>query len=135
MTGILETGMGEGGFYITKKGYKEQFLKKLNFKDLYPGTLNLRLVNEKEIKKRKLLESKKYPGIEIDGWKDEQRTYGAVTCYKARINNSIEGAVLIIQRTSHTQDILEIIAPIYLRKELKLQDGDDVKIEVFFNSN
>ena len=32
MKGALETGLCEGGYYISKKGYMEQFQKKLNWK-------------------------------------------------------------------------------------------------------
>ena len=32
MTGKLETGLGEGGYYISKEGYMEQFNQLLNWK-------------------------------------------------------------------------------------------------------
>ena len=31
MSGTLETGLGEGGYYISKKGYMTQFKKKLGW--------------------------------------------------------------------------------------------------------
>ena len=42
MVGTLETGLGEGGYYISKEGYMEQFNDKLSWKP-YKGTFNLRL--------------------------------------------------------------------------------------------
>ena len=45
MNGALETGLGEGGYYISKKGYMTQFEKKLGWKP-FEGTFNLRLKEE-----------------------------------------------------------------------------------------
>ena len=133
--GILETGMGEGKFYVNIPGYNNQFKDCLNFKDIFPGTLNLRLVEDKSIENRKTLRSEKYPSIKIEGWENSERTYGDVTCYKALINDKVEGAAIIIDRTSHPNEILEIISPSELRKELNLNDGDEIKVTIFFNEN
>ena len=133
--GILETGMGEGKFYIQIPEYNRQFKEKLNFKEIFPGTLNLRLIDEKSIDNRKILRAEKYPSIKIEGWKNIDRTYGDVTCYKALVNDKIESAVLIIDRTSHPNEILEIISPVELREELNLNDGDEIIVKIIFNDN
>ena len=133
--GILETGMGEGKFYVNIPGYNNQFKNCLKFKAIFPGTLNLRLIEEKSIENRKILRSKKYPSIKIEGWVNSERTYGDVTCYKALINDKVKAAVLIIDRTSHPNEILEVISPTELRKELNLHDGDEVEVTIFFNND
>lgn len=44
-TGRVFSGVGEGSFYVSL--YSKKFLEKLGFRP-YPGTLNLRLVNDVE---------------------------------------------------------------------------------------
>ncbi len=133
--GILETGMGEGKYYVTLSGYESQFKKKLNFPKIHPGTLNLRLTEKKFIDRRRILNINKFPGILIEGWSDNERSFGDVLCYKAKINGSIEGAVLNIKRTSHPDEILEIISPEHLREKMHINDGDEVKVTIYFNKD
>ena len=127
LEGVLFTGLGEGAYYVTKEGYRKQFMEKLGF-DPYPGTLNLKLTTEYDIKTRAELGA--YPSIEIQGFKNENRTYGPVKCYPAVINNKVKGAVLYALRSHYDASVLEIIAPTFLRGRLKLKDGNKVKVEV-----
>lgn len=131
--GELFQGMGEGGYYVTREAYKNQFLEKLGFSDLYPGTLNLRLTSKEALKNRELLLKEKSAGIQIQGFKNESRTYGPVICFKCLINDKIQGAVLNIKRTHHEENVIEIISPTYLREVLELKDGDRVNIKVYLN--
>ena len=41
LEGVLFSGLGEGAYYVTKEGYRKQFMEKLGF-DPYPGTLTSR---------------------------------------------------------------------------------------------
>ena len=127
LEGILFTGLGEGAYYVTKEGYRKQFMEKLGF-DPYPGTLNLKLTTEYDVKTRSELEA--YPAIEIQGFKDESRTFGPVKCYPAIINNKVKGAVVYALRSHYDASVLEVIAPVFMRGRLKLKDGNKVKVEV-----
>jgi len=127
LEGILFSGLGEGAYYVTKEGYRKQFLEKLGF-DPYPGTLNLKLTTEYDVKTMSELEA--YPAIEIQGFKDESRTFGSVKCYPAIINNKEKGAVVYALRSHYNTSVLEIIAPVFLRGRLKLKDGNKVKVEI-----
>jgi riboflavin kinase len=40
----------------------------------------------------------------------------------------IEAAVVIAQRTHHSANILEVIAPFNLRKKLKLKDNEEITL-------
>jgi len=128
LEGVLFTGIGEGAYYITRDGYRKQFIEKLGF-DPYPGTLNLKLTTDYDMKTRTELES--YPAIEIQGFKGETRTFGPVKCYPAVINNKIKGTVVAALRSHYNSTVIEIIAPYYLRSKLKLKDGHKVKVEIF----
>ena len=127
LEGVLFTGLGEGAYYVTRDKYRKQFMEKLGF-DPYPGTLNVKLTSEYDTKARSELET--YPGIEIEGFKDESRTFGNVKCYPAVINNKMKGAVIFALRSHYDSSVLEIIAPMYIRNKLKLKDGHKVKVEV-----
>ena len=127
LEGILFSGLGEGAYYVTKEGYRKQFMEKLGF-DPYPGTLNLKLTTEYDVKTMSELEA--YPAIEIQGFKDESRTFGSVKCYPAIINNKEKGAVVYALRSHYNASVLEIIAPVFLRGRLKLKDGNKVKVEI-----
>jgi riboflavin kinase len=129
LEGTVFTGLGEGAYYISKDHYRNQLLEKLGF-DPYPGTLNLKLTSDYDIKTRSELEG--YPAIEITGFKNEDRTFGLVKCYQVIIENKIKGALLSVIRTHYDASVLEIVAPVCLRKNLNLKDGSKVKIEVLF---
>lgn len=127
LEGILFSGLGEGAYYVTREGYRKQFLEKLGF-DPYPGTLNLKLTTEYDTRTRSELET--YPAVEIEGFKNESRTFGPVKSYPAIINNKVKGAILFALRSHYNTSVLEVIAPTFLRGKLKLKDGNKVKVEV-----
>ncbi|MGQ9720726.1 MAG: DUF120 domain-containing protein [Candidatus Jordarchaeum sp.] len=128
--GELFSGMREGGYYISVNGYNRQFKEKLGF-DPYPGTLNLRLKSYSDLQTKKLLLN--YPGILIDAFENKGRTFGQVKCFKTRINDKVDGAVLLIQRTHYGEDVLEVISPLYLREKLKLKDGEKIRLKIFLS--
>ncbi len=126
--GIAFKGLGEGRYYMSLDGYRKQFMEKLGF-DLFPGTLNLRLTSPHELEERRKLEDER--GILIAGFANGVRTYSSVKVLRAKVNQSVDGAVLLIERTHYGKDVLEVVAPIDLRKRFKIKDGDRVNVEVF----
>ena len=76
-----------------------------------------------------------YPAIEIKGFQNEDRTFGLVKCYPAFINNEVKGALVTALRSHYDASVLEIIAPVCLRKALCLKDGNKVKVEVYTQPN
>ena len=128
--GIVFSGMRDGAYYVTREGYKKQFMEKLGFNP-YPGTLNLKLKSGLEVQAKRNLDA--YPGIMIEGFENGQRMFGPVKSFKAIINNKIEGALLLIKRTHHGENVMEIISPVFLREKLGLKDGDRVNIKILIN--
>jgi riboflavin kinase, archaea type len=126
--GTVFSGLGEGAYYISLKGYKKQFLAKLGFEP-FPGTMNLRLDQPVYRKVRRDLEVMK--GIHIDGFKDGKRTFGGAECFRATLNDKADGAVLVIERTTHDDTVLEIISAVNLRKQFKLRDGDEMRVAIY----
>jgi riboflavin kinase len=127
LEGTVFTGYGEGAYYMSKEKYSKQIAEKLGFEP-YNGTLNLKLNSDYDIKTRMELEV--YPSFEIKGFKSADRSYGLVKCYPAIIDNKVKGALVIATRSHYDVSVLEIIAPVSLRKQLTLKDGNKVKIEV-----
>lgn len=125
--GTVFSGFGEGAYYVTREPYRKQFIEKLGF-DPYPGTLNLKISSEYDAGVREELES--YSGLEIEGFRNEDRTYGPVRCFHAVINNKEKGAIVLALRTHYNSSVLEVISPVYLRDRLKLKDGNRARIEV-----
>jgi riboflavin kinase, archaea type len=127
LEGTVFTGLGEGAYYTAKDHYKKQFIEKLGFEP-YPGTLNIKLTTDYDVKTRTELEA--YPAIEVAGFKNEDRTFGIVKCYPVMIENKVKGAILSALRTHYDVSVLEILAPVCLRKYLNLKDGNKVKVEI-----
>jgi riboflavin kinase len=125
-TGKIVSGMGEGRYYTVQKGYIEQFKDKLGFVP-YPGTLNVEI---EFVERNKLRLLRNYGAIIIEEFKTENRSFGGVRCFHAKIEG-IKGAIVLPLR-SHYSNILEFISPENLRKKLDLRDGDEIKTVVYF---
>ncbi|MBD3187905.1 DUF120 domain-containing protein [Candidatus Bathyarchaeota archaeon] len=129
LKGRVLGGIGEGRYYVSK--YKKFFEMNLNITP-YPGTLNVRLLDETDILNRKKIELQ--GGILMKGFTDETRSFGDVWAYRVDISNNdgngdeVEGYILKIKRTHYTSNIIEIISRWNLREKLHLQDGSFIKI-------
>ncbi|HJS83096.1 MAG TPA: DUF120 domain-containing protein, partial [Nitrososphaera sp.] len=98
----------------------------------YPGTLNVRLVDQIFMNARREL-GMHQPSAFIDGFSDGTRTYGWVKCYRASINdnNAInDAAVLVLERTHYDDTMLEVIAPIQIKRACGIKNGDRIKVQV-----
>jgi riboflavin kinase len=123
--GVVVGGLGEGAYYVDL--YAVRFQKALGFVP-FSGTLNVRVTDESA---RKAISRMKYmPPLIVPGFSHEGRTFGDVICYRVKVNNKIEAAVVIAQRTHHSEDILEVISPVNIREELKLQENANVTLTV-----
>lgn len=123
MKGILETGLGEGGYYISKKGYMSQFQEKLKWKP-YEGTFNLRL-HDDEVPKIEAMKAAE--GILIEGFEQEGRTFGKAWVFKCSLENGgeiVKECAIISPKRTHYRRVVEVISPIFLRDKLKAVDGD-----------
>ena len=121
LSGIIVRGLGEGAYFMSMPHYKDEIKKKLGF-DAYPGTLNLKIT------KKQMDSLKKIKGIGIKGFKKNNKSFGGADCYKAKIKN-VDGAIILPHLTKH-KDIAEFIAHVHVKSELKIKDGDEIKIEL-----
>ncbi len=126
LTGHVITGLGEGQYYTTIKGYHDQFVNLLGFEP-YPGTLNIKLEQE-SIGCRTLLNMKEE--ITIEGFNSRNRTFGGGRCFPISLGNGTKGAIMIPDRTHYPDDIIEIISTENLREHLGLKDGSKITVIV-----
>ncbi len=127
LKGTLVSGMNEGAYYMSLKGYTKQFQSKIGYVP-FPGTLNVKLdkkVHHEAIKQFETLE-----GIKIKSFSDGKRTYGWVKCFPAKLNQSINCQLIILERTHHDDTIIELISKDCIRKLGKLKDGSKITITI-----
>ncbi len=121
VSGTVVKGLGEGAVFMSMPHYKHEIKTNLGF-NAYPGTLNVKVT------KPQFDSLKNHLPIKIKGYKKDGKTFGSANCHKAKIKE-INGAIIIPDINKH-KDIIEFIAPVHLKSELKLTDGDKVKIEL-----
>jgi riboflavin kinase len=125
--GKVVSGLGEGRYYTEQSGYVEQFKDKLGFVP-FPGTLNVEI---EYVERNKLRLLKDHRAINIDEFRTKNRTFGGVRCFRAKIDGT-DGAIVLPVR-SHYSNVLEFISKVFLREKLNLEDGDGVKIVIYFD--
>jgi len=112
--GTVFSGKGDGKKFVTLPWVKRQIQEKTGFAP-FEGTLNLRLTNE-NIKQKDLLEKSKKTKIE------PAQGYCPGFLVKAQVGN-IPAAIVLPIVPNYPSDVLEVVAPVCLRKELGLRDG------------
>jgi riboflavin kinase len=117
MRGIIAAGLGQGQYFIAREGYICQFLHHLGFVP-FPGTLNVLLPGPFPAEQQ---------AIKIEGFQEEGRSFGECKCYRIKLNG-IEAAVVVPERSRYPAELVEVIAPVQLRRALGLNDGDPVEI-------
>jgi riboflavin kinase len=123
--GNIVLGLGEGAYYVDL--YSLRFREALGFTP-FSGTLNVRINDDESLKA--IARMKHTPPLIVRGFSHEGRTFGDVICYRVKVNQKVEGAIVIAQRTHHGENVLEVIAPVNLREILRLQNNDPVTLAV-----
>ncbi len=131
LKGTIVSGMGEGAYYMGLKGYTKQFQTKIGYIP-FPGTLNVRL--DQKIHQESIKQFETLNGVKIKSFSDGKRTYGWVKCFNAKLNNSTNCELIILERTHHDDSIIELISKSCLRKTGKFKDGSKVLINIQIDS-
>jgi riboflavin kinase len=127
LKGQLISGMGEGAYYMSLKGYTKQFKTKIGYIP-FPGTLNVRLDKKEHIESMRQLNN--LEGVKIDGFSDGKRTYGWVKCHECMLNDKIRCQLILLERTHHDNSVIELISESDIRKRLGLKNGADLTIKI-----
>ena len=123
--GHIITGIGEGAYYVDV--YSSKLKSALGFKP-HLGTLNVKIVDDDS--RKAISRMRNTTPLVLSGFSYKGRTFGDVICYRVRVNKKIEAAIVIAQRTHHSEEILEVVAPVNIRDSLKLDDNDIVTLTV-----
>ncbi|HYA32713.1 MAG TPA: DUF120 domain-containing protein [Candidatus Bathyarchaeia archaeon] len=125
LTGTIVSGLGEGRYYLSIRGYAKQFEERLGFTP-YPGTLNIELDEESAAARVRL---NSLPPIYISSFKTSNRTYGGIRCYPAAIGG-INGAVIVPDRSHYHNDVIETVARVSIKETLQKGNGDFIEVVV-----
>ncbi|MGD8564992.1 MAG: CTP-dependent riboflavin kinase [Candidatus Bathyarchaeota archaeon] len=119
---MVSSGNHQGEKFVSYSWVKKQLARKLGFTP-YPGTLNIKL-SSSEYKRKTLIEKAEVREIvPVEGFKKG-------LCLSKVSINGVNCAIIIPEVPDYPEDMLEIIAPINLRKKLGLKDGDTVEVKV-----
>jgi riboflavin kinase len=121
--GTVFSGKAEGAKYAKLPWARKQITEKVGFTP-YPGTLNIRLTDEDAMKLREILDMTK--PIEIL----PATGYCRGRCFKARLEGNLACAVVIPEVTDYPKNVIELIAPLNLRKTLHADDGDTIEVKI-----
>ena len=121
LQGKVFSGTGKGKCFVDLPWVRHQLENALSSSP-YSGTLNIRLKG-KEIEKKIILENAQGTMVV------PQVGYYPGMLFKAKIG-SLQCAVVIPLVPNYPEDLLEIIAPVYLRSILNLVDGTEVTVTV-----
>ncbi len=122
--GVVFSGEGIGSQFVKIPWAIRQIREKLGFTP-YPGTLNIRL-SETEAKDVKTI-LERVRGIDIV----PERGFFPARCFRASVEKKVEGAVIVPEKPGYPSSVLEILAPVNLRRVLSLEDGNEVETTIF----
>ena len=124
--GKVSSGTNRGQQFTQLDWARAQFIEKLEI-DPFPGTLNLVLDDPDSQAAWSALRNTS--GIRIDNPGDGPDDCEA-RCYRVRIADRFDGAIVLPEVQRYPQNKIEIIAPIGLRSELEIADGEDIVLEI-----
>jgi CTP-dependent riboflavin kinase len=124
ITGKIIGGVKQGAFFTQLDWFQEQCLERLGFKP-FPGTLNIE-IPANNVSRIEALEDKK--GVEFI-------PPDAAFCSGKAFPISVEGingAIIIPAREVrvHAKNVIEVIAPLPLKKTLKKTDDDSITLTI-----
>ena len=127
LSGSVISGLGEGAYYMSLKGYTRQFKVKIGYIP-FPGTLNIKL---NQLQTTQIIQQlDELDNIMIEPFSDGRRTYGWVKCFHATINDSIKCELIRLERTHHDNSIIALISKNNLRKTARLETGSKVTVKI-----
>ena len=120
LKGEIISGMGEGAYYMSLKGYTKQFKSKIGYVP-FPGTLNVKLYQKEYLEAIQQVDD--LDGQKINSFSDGKRTYGWVKCFTAKLNRTINCQLIRLERTHYDNSIIELISKNNICKTANLKLG------------
>ena len=124
VTGVIFSDLGEAASFMALDWVQKVLREELGFSP-YPATLNLRLESEKEMG---VWQEVKRQGTGIDLISPDP-SFCQARCFLVKIEKKYRGAALLPGVAGYPADKIEVIAPVRLKDELKVRDGDRITLE------
>ena len=131
LKGEIISGMGEGAYYMSLKGYTKQFKSKIGYVP-FPGTLNVKLYQKEYFESIQQIDD--LDGQKINSFSDGKRTYGWVKCFTAKLNRTINCQLIRLERTHYDNSIIELISKNNICKVANLKLGSKVSIKIIITN-
>ncbi|MCH8054631.1 MAG: CTP-dependent riboflavin kinase [Deltaproteobacteria bacterium] len=124
ITGVIFSDLGQGASFMSLDWVQKALRERLGFFP-YPATLNLRLESEREMDMWREAQ-RRVTGIDIAS---PDSSFCQARCYLVDIERKHRGAVLLPAVEGYPADKIEVIAPVRLKDELHVRDGDRITLE------
>lgn len=124
-SGKVVDGFRKGKYYLSLPGYRKSIRNRLGFEP-FAGTLNVKL-SGKDFKKRS--EILREEPIVINGFRQNRKTFGDLFAYHCTVDGR-NAAIIFPLKSSHPQDVVELIADVNLRKTLNKKTGSGVVVQL-----
>ena len=108
---------------------RKQFISKLSI-DPYPGTLNLEIVDQKDLQKFEKLKATQ--GVVIS---PEDPSFCIGKCYSVLIGRKLRGAIVLPVVENYPKNKMELIASQNIKEALSVNTGDFLEVEVIKNKH
>lgn len=121
---MIFTDLGQASSFMSLDWVQNALREGLGFSP-YPATLNLKLESEKEMAVWREVQNQT-AGIDIIS---PDPSFCQARCFVVKIEGIYKGAVLLPGVEGYPADKIEVIAPVRLKDELHVRDGERLTLE------
>jgi riboflavin kinase, archaea type len=122
VTGIIVSGLGESGSFLSIQWVNEQVAEKMSFSP-YCGTLNIDTGNSTIQKTLKEHATKRIIPAESE--------FCEALIFDAMIAGGYRCGVILPLVPNYPENILEVVAPVHLKQALAVNDGAGIELEIY----
>ena len=124
ITGVVFSDLGQASSFMALEWVQKALREGLGFAP-YPATLNLRLESGEDIAAWREVK-RAAPGIRIV---PADPSFCRARCFLVEIEGKLKGAVLLPEVQGYPADKIEVVAPVRLKDELGVRDGEKITLE------
>lgn len=121
---MVFSDLGQASAFMALEWVQEGLRRALGFSP-YPATLNLRVESEADAAAWRELKDEA-SGIRIV---PADPSFCQARCFLVRIEERLNGAALLPEVEGYPADKIELVAPVRIKDELKVRDGDKITLE------
>lgn len=124
ISGVVFSDLGQGASFMALAWVRQSVRERLGFSP-YPATLNLRLELEEDVAAWREVKQE-IAGIDLP---PPDPSFCHARCFLVDIGGRQRGAVVVPEVDGYPPNKVEVIAPVRIKDQLSLKDGDTVTIE------